>query len=1053
MLNKFEGKFSNNVFTHVRALPGLVFPSGSYYNDPIMITPVAVALRRQDVKMLSLLCSHPWGKLPMFKGHPEVERNKVASLSLDILRDDSDFFKNPVLTDFLDQQPDQRITSQCYSTSSVKGSVSIAEVFRAVEEVDIERVKKLFKENILLSQIVRETYVSGRSPMVEENDLDNLWITNLVFEKSIVLTALERHNMKILEFLETNHFDLTDLGRECQYSGSSKDRNKMFMWYQLIKYLLKINQHVFIYNLCKKNKIWEGPAIVGCLFTAARRKDLKFMEEIAAHYSVSDVNWFYGPKFHDNTAHGLLIKEGFLKEGKLLQTYLVDFPTQSRSRFDVEYSISSAKSLEDFKALVEDNPELLIKPTLSDKTLVMLCMSSKGFTVEKFEYLLTEKMADIERVITSANSHGTKVNFLDILLEDICNTSQAALLLNILQHEEVQEMIFNTSNFLSNLATKIGSFSNAGAAPDTIEVKRLLLECFKLIVNIASLEVMFFPTRSNMLGNPVIGLFEVIKEDPELFDIAAERAFNLIGKEEKKVAALTHLICVHFKSCIQDTIDSGKQIEQEKGLALFETFFKNLQEETKREQAGYDCSLEHWRDTHGMTFLMRLLIEADVKFNVDGRHAWRNVGIFMQWIIEGEYFDNDYINLVVDNLDLATQFNLQHRHGVVSANKERNTIISDGQLIKVKRVTKQNQMTGQYEMMEADKDGQTKMISEKRVKVQEHGLERDSRFMVTVKKPATIYEELSYVQDRKEDATVKELSQNNHKANNQCDDYERDGEEDLGEPIEAVSRDGDESEGEENRGETTLGLPTYDNAKKVGEWALENIIKADHSKIVVPEHFDKTSVITDTDETFRTQKNKYKIAPSASTRFLETHSTVEKPSLHYAKRTTVLLLACKTRFWDIVPSLIKKYVLDVNHKDAAGSNALHLAVSAGKAEICKIMIPHIKIRDLKSEVNVENKNALMLVTELMKKWTYDSSYKVIENIILDRLGLKQNPYTIQKKGPLDNTIQKLLLHGSSCGFQFQEVGGVWQCRGEGCQVQVILDGDQLRAEDKSHYTR
>ena len=439
-----------------------------------------------------------------------------------------------------------------------------------------------------------------------------------------------------------------------------------------------------------------------------------------------------------------------------------------------------------------------------------------------------------------------------------------------------------------------------------------------------------------------------------------------------------------------------------------------------------------------MTFLMRLLIKADVKFNVDSRHAGRNVGIFLQWIIEGEYFDNNYINFVVDNLDLAIQFNLQHRHGVVSANKERNTIILDDQLVKVKRVTKQNQMTGQYEKMEADKDGQIKMISEKRVKVQEHGSERDSRFMVTVKKPATFDEELSYIEDRKEDSPEKELSHTNDKANNQCHDDERDEEEDLGEPIEAVSRDGDESEGEEDREETTLGLPTYDNAKKVGDWALENIIEANPSKIVVPEHFDKTSVITDTDETFITQKNKYKIAPSASTRFLETHSTVEKPSLHYAKRTTLLLLACKTRFWDIVPSLIKKYVLDVNHKDAAGSNALHLAVSAGKAEICKVMIPHINKWDLKSEVNVENKNALMLVAELIKEYPYSSSYKVIEN---------------QKKGPIDKTIQKLLLHVSSCGFQFQQVGGMWQCRGEDCQVQVMLDGDHLRVEDKNHYTR
>ena len=116
----------------MRTLPGKVFPARSYDDVPILTTPVALALKRKNVKMLSLLCSHQYGKIPMFKGHPERERSKVVSLCLEVLREDGDFFSNLALVEFLDQQLDQRNTSQIYSTSSVKWSVRIAEVFYAV---------------------------------------------------------------------------------------------------------------------------------------------------------------------------------------------------------------------------------------------------------------------------------------------------------------------------------------------------------------------------------------------------------------------------------------------------------------------------------------------------------------------------------------------------------------------------------------------------------------------------------------------------------------------------------------------------------------------------------------------------------------------------------------------------------------------------------------------------------------------------------------------------------------------------------------------------------
>ena len=49
---------------------------------------------------------------------------------------------------------------------------------------------------------------------------------------------------------------------------------------------------------------------------------------------------------------------------------------------------------------------------------------------------------------------------------------------------------------------------------------------------------MFFPTRSTQLDNPVHELFEVLQDNKELIDIAADRAYNPIGKEENKVTWL-----------------------------------------------------------------------------------------------------------------------------------------------------------------------------------------------------------------------------------------------------------------------------------------------------------------------------------------------------------------------------------------------------------------------------------------------------------------------------------------------------------------------------------
>ena len=102
----------------------------------------------------------------------------------------------------------------------------------------------------------------------------------------------------------------------------------------------------------------------------------------------------------------------------------------------------------------------------------------------------------------------------------------------------------------------------------------------------------------------------MLQDNKELFDIAADRAYNLIGKEENKVTSLVHLLCIHIKSFAHSLSMSERPQVERKHLDLFKTFTHKLQDKEKREEAGYDSSPKDWRDRYEMTFLMRLLLEA-----------------------------------------------------------------------------------------------------------------------------------------------------------------------------------------------------------------------------------------------------------------------------------------------------------------------------------------------------------------------------------------------------------------------------------------------------------
>ena len=451
-----------------------------------------------------------------------------------------------------------------------------------------------------------------------------------------------------------------------------------------------------------------------------------------------------------------------------------------------------------------------------------------------------------------------------------------------------------------------------------------------------------------------------------------------------------------------------------------------------------------------MTFLMRILVDNADKENADSNDP--GVDMLIKYIIERKYFTDEHIDSVA-KLPLGTQFETQHYQGEVSENKVSNTVIVEGQIIPMKRVMKRNPDSGQYEPMECSKKGQEKMISKPRLKVREgkDGKEKETRIMLTVKK-----------EHSEEEESVEE-------------------EYDSADSFEAVSLDEDNVESSN----ITPSLDLPDIEDKIGPWKLDekalnygtssnevdfsensieslsedmNINKI-RDKIVEPEHFDKTSFITESKETFMTKEHRYEYAPSASTRYVETHSEVETPSPYFANKTTLLLLACRTKKWELVESLLDNYTPNTSHKDEKGSNALHLAIEANNPYIAKKIIGKMDNNVLKSEVNSTGKTALKLITEMILNGSPHDEFNSLEKAILQKTGQKQNPYRTPKLSKSEMNVvksktQKLqLVRRISCGFTFQYLKpSVWVCAENNCGVGISVDED-ITFKDLNHSKR
>ena len=148
----------------------------------------------------------------------------------------------------------------------------------------------------------------------------------------------------------------------------------------------------------------------------------------------------------------------------------------------------------------------------------------------------------------------------------------------------------------------------------------------------------------------------------------------------------------------------------------------------------------------------------------------------------------------------------------------------------------------------------------------------------------------------------------------------------------------------------------------------------------IPEHFDSESVYSKATEgeSFRTKNNEYRFAKSDSTKVLKTPQEREEVSSFYSRNTTLLLLAAKTKSWNVVkaileldpeefPNYLKARPNNKKHplydQDDSKANLLHMAIEDGQVDVCLIIIDIVDVYTLKNVPVKDKKTALALIQE------------------------------------------------------------------------------------------
>ena len=130
-----------------------------------------------------------------------------------------------------------------------------------------------------------------------------------------------------------------------------------------------------------------------------------------------------------------------------------------------------------------------------------------------------------------------------------------------------------------------------------------------------------------MLDKEVKGLFEVVNEDAELFEISARKAFDLLGKVENPITPFIQLLHAYVRSLypkgIKNCLTNSRKL-----LGIFQ-YYVEIQRSMGLNIQEVNL-LENWQDSYGFTFLMRLISDSS-----GIKDSWSSaMDVFIQRIIE-----------------------------------------------------------------------------------------------------------------------------------------------------------------------------------------------------------------------------------------------------------------------------------------------------------------------------------------------------------------------------------------------------------------------------------
>ena len=647
-------------------------------------------------------------------------------------------------------------------------------------------------------------------------------------------------------------------------------------------------------------------------------------------------------------------------------------------------------------------------------------LQTDSVTEEKMRFL-------INNGIDMDGADSRKRNLFENILQSCSNIRDAKtiLIFSKLEYEyvEIRETIARSSNVIMKL-------TEAVLETQKEEVFQTLLEALKLLMisPIFNLESMLYLSHQGAQ----ISAFQRVSEISELLDVYISSFMALLDREEDKIEKLKTIYVSYFAYCNLNlpngyNFSAISDNEKKKCLLLFVKI--------KEHFAITENPVETWTDNFNMTLLMKLIIS-------DGETNAKNFEFLVCAILEEEIFSESYINVTVQN-DLVKKFELSHIHGKVKPTKKLNHVIAKNQFIPLKPVMRRVPGTQVYERFVGPKQmvEQEKMMTKNKVLQQNpDGSLTWKRMMVTVRKgePEKMRDVQKIFNDNDEDIVLPDDGLENKDA----------GEADSVDQLSDEQVDDNETEDDNDKASRQSDI--------------------DHKNVIM-EHLDKASIASISKETFKTKNNHYKFASSVSTKFTETFVT-EEPSKYYCNETNLLLVACKTKNWNVVeallnlnpdkyPSLFTKGTKrhPLLYRDEDGQDCLIMAINNDQYELVRMLIDRLDVRTLKSELIYGDKTTLTVMSQKV-----DQLQNVEDEQLLDQL-LKK---TGQKR---PEKTEVLYSYGKSCGFTFSTRNmRQWtcegehsdQCKGSGtgddtlCGLAVTTsDNDEIMITENDHYSQ